>query len=148
MRGLLSWWVRCVQLEIDEYGYAVVKSGVQEEEEEERTTGVEWRRQPWYSDEPFFDFLEVPKAAPELTLDHEKEFLLEGKLWAGAARTPWIGDEGEITDAETKKVSLSAQQKRTHPNSSLGPTCRLSWLKLLGADWQGNALRTPIVGAE
>ena len=97
-----------VQLEVDQYGYAVVKSGVEEEEEDERTTGQEWRRQPWYSDEPFFDFLEVPKPAPELTLDHEKEFLLQG-VWAAAAKTPWIGDEGEITDPETKKVSTTVQ---------------------------------------
>lgn len=98
--------VRALQLEVDQYGYAVVKSGVEEEEEDERTSGQEWRRQPWYSDEPFFDFLEIPKPAPELTLDHEKEFLLQG-VWAAAANTPWIGDEGEITDPETKKVSAT-----------------------------------------
>jgi hypothetical protein len=103
------WWL---QLEIDEYGYAVVKTGVEEEEEEEKATGQEWRRQPWYSDEQFFDFLEIPKAAPELTRAHEKEFLLEGAIWKEAARTPWIGDVGEITDPETKKVSSHLKQRR------------------------------------
>lgn len=98
-------------MEIDEYGYAVVKTGVEEEEEEEKATGQEWRRQPWYSDEQFFDFLEIPKAAPELTKAHEKEFLLEGAIWKEAARTPWIGDVGEITDPETKKVSSHSKQR-------------------------------------